>query len=300
MSGGHAAVAVGGGVSARSESVVADVTVVIPTYERRDALRVALHSVYRQSTAPQSVIVVDDGSTDGTAEMVRAEFPGAQLYRQENQGVSAARNVGLSMVVTPWIAFLDSDDAWHPQKLARQFAALEAAPSLKICHTEEIWIRNGRRVNQMKKHAKSGGWLFERSLELCCISPSSVVLHRDLIETHGDFDESLPACEDYDLWLRLTAHEETLFIEDPLTIKTGGHADQLSRKYWGMDRFRIRAIEKLLHVGQLSPEQYSLALASLIRKLEILIGGARKRDNREVIDEYRPRLMHWKSVAGGE
>ena len=166
--------------------------------------------------------------------------------------------------------------------------------AVSLCHTEEIWIRDAQRVNQKKKHRKSGGWLFERSLLLCCISPSSVLIHRNLFETYGTFDESLPACEDYDLWLRITAHEPTVFVEEPVTVKVGGHADQLSRKYWGMDRFRIKAIEKVLRATGLSSEQRQSALDVLVRKLEILIGGARKRGNEEVIREYQPRLEHWR------
>ena len=138
---------------------------------------------------------------------------------------------------------------------------LRRTPEARLCHTEEIWIRNGVRVNQMKKHAKSGGWLFQRSLALCCISPSSVLIHRSLFEDYGDFDESLPACEDYDLWLRITARESVAYVEVPQIYKYGGHEDQLSRAFWGMDRFRIQALEACLTGGYLQADDEAAALA---------------------------------------
>jgi len=284
-------------MSQKTDHWVYDVSrcsVIIPTYNRIDTLGRALDSVLAQSTPPGEVLVVDDGSTDDTAEFVARTYPHVILIRQENAGVSAARNAGIKQAGGEWIALLDSDDAWMPNKLALQMNALARAPGLRLCHTEEIWIRNGRRVNQMKKHQKSGGHLFDRSLQLCCISPSSAVLHRSLFDEYGLFDDALPACEDYDLWLRITAHEETVFVETPVTIKHGGHADQLSRAHWGMDRFRIYAIEKVLESGTLSTEQQGQAIGVLVEKLRIMIGGAEKRGNQAVVDTYAPKLGHWR------
>ncbi len=102
---------------------------------------------------------------------------------------------------------------------------------MRVCHTDEIWIRNGRRVNARKKHGKKGGWIFQHCLPLCAMSPSSIMIHRDVFTALGGFDERLPACEDYDLWLRITARYPVLFTRQPLIEKYGGHDDQLSRKY---------------------------------------------------------------------
>ena len=243
---------------------------------------------------PGEIIVVDDGSTDDTKSLVQDRFPQVRYLYQENAGVSAARNAGLAAARGEWIALLDSDDAWTPKKLARQRAQLSEAPHIRLCHTEEIWIRNGVRVNAMKKHKKSGGWLFPASLKLCCISPSSVLIHSDVFQDYGTFDESLPACEDYDLWLRVTAREEAAFVVEPSTVKYGGHADQLSRAFWGMDRFRVDAIEKILEDETLRPNYRHLALKTIVQKLEILVAGARKRDNHEAVALYEPRLIHWR------
>lgn len=273
------------------EAVPPLISVIVPTFNRRHVLPRALDSVLKQRGAGLvELIVVDDGSTDETADLVRANYPQARLLRQENRGVSAARNVGIQAAQGEWIALLDSDDYWLEEKLARQLAAIAKQPGLRLCHTEEIWIRNGVRVNPMKKHQKSGGSIYQRCLPLCCISPSSVLIHRTVFDEVGLFDETLPACEDYDLWLRVCAREAVLFLDEPLLVKTGGHEDQLSRKHWGMDRFRIRALEKILASERLSPTDREATLALLVRKLEILINGAKKRDNHELMAAYTPNL----------
>jgi glycosyltransferase involved in cell wall biosynthesis len=242
--------------------------------------------------------VIDDGSTDGTRELIEREFLDARLLRavhtvhyvhQPNRGVSAARNRGIAESRGEWIAFLDSDDAWLPRKLEKQLAALAANPGFRLCHTDEIWVRRGRRVNPMKKHAKAGGDIFERCLALCAISPSSALVHRSLFDEVGTFDESLPACEDYDLWLRVTSREPVLYVDEPLVIKHGGHDDQLSRLHWGMDRFRVRAIEKLLIDGALDDLQRAAAVRALNEKLEILAAGADKRGRADEAAAWRAK-----------
>ncbi len=257
------------------------ISVVIPTHNRAELLPRALDSVLAQSLPALEIILVDDGSDDNTAELVRDRYPGVHYLQQENRGVSAARNLGIGLARGEWIALLDSDDAWLPGKLAAQQQALTEQPEYRICHTEEIWIRNGKRVNAMKKHAKGGGRIFRQCLPLCVISPSSVLLHRDLLEETGGFDETLPACEDYDLWLRICAREPVLFVEDPQIEKYGGHEDQLSRRHWGMDRFRIRALEKILDSGVLDQGDRAAAQYMLREKAEIMAKGAEKRGDKE-------------------
>lgn len=263
------------------------ISVIIPTLNRAMTLPRALDSVYAQTRLAEEVIVVDDGSVDGTREMLAERYPACRYLHQQNQGVSSARNLGISQASGEWIALLDSDDAWKPEKLALQTQALAEHRHLRLCHTEEIWIRNGIRVNAMHKHAKGGGRIFQQCLARCLISPSSVLLHRSLFEQYGLFDIGLPACEDYDLWLRLCAHEEVLFIEKALTIKHGGHEDQLSRRHWGMDRFRVAALEKLLKSTSLNEPDRQAALRTLIHKAGILAQGAEKRGKSERAHHYR-------------
>ncbi len=256
---------------------MATVSAIIPTLNRSETLGRALDSILAQTRPPEEIIVVDDGSTDATTAMIESRYPQVRLIRQANQGVSGARNRGIAAASGEWIALLDSDDEWTKEKLKRQSEIIAVDPDILLCHTDEIWIRNGRRVNPMKKHRKYGGRIFRQCLPLCVISPSSVIIRRALLDEIGMFDETLPACEDYDLWLRVTARYPVAFIEEKLTIKHGGHSDQLSARHWGMDRFRVQALEKILASGELKDGDRDAALATLIEKLAILAAGARKR-----------------------
>lgn len=260
-------------------------SVVIPTWNRSSLLPRALDSVFAQSRAADEVIVVDDGSTDGTAELVAAQYPPVRLLRTDHRGVSAARNHGIRAARGEWIAFLDSDDTWQPEKLKAQTTALAATPDLKICHADEIWIRNGRRVNPRRRHKKRGGWIFQHCLPLCAISPSAAVLHREVFEAVGLFDEDLPACEDYDLWLRVTSRYETLYVDQPLVVKYGGHADQLSRTEPALDRYRIHALAAILEADHLANEDRRAAAQMLCEKVDVYSGGARKRGRLEEVAE---------------
>lgn len=231
--------------------------------------------------------MIDDGSTDDTSVMIGEEFPEVNYYYQENRGVSSARNLGIQHSTGDWLAFLDSDDEWLPEKLSRQTAALSANPASKICHTEEQWIRNGVHVNPPKKYAKKGGWIFTECLPHCAISPSTTLIHRSIFKNVGLFDITMPACEDYDLWLRITASYPVLLIEEPQIKKYGGHEDQLSQKFWGMDRFRINALEKILATAQLSSNNRDAAVNMLLKKAEIHLNGVTKRGKKEDIDYYQ-------------
>jgi len=270
------------------------VSVIIPTYNRKDLLPRALRSVLQQVTDtqkgvchPTEVIVADDGSTDGTREMIERDFPSAQYFHQPNQGPAAARNRGIERARGQWIAFLDSDDEWLPGKLRAQLDFFEKNSDVLIHQTEEIWVRNGKRVNPMKKHRKYGGWIFEKCLPLCLISPSAVIMHRRLFDEVGLFDESLPACEDYDLWLRVACRFPVGLTEKPYVMKYGGHPDQRSREFPAMDRFRIYAMKKILNGGGLTPAQTEAVRKMLEEKERIYNQGALKRNKSCVI--LRPK-----------
>lgn len=269
------------------------ISVVIPTYNRSNTIVRALESVYNQTSPADEIIVVDDGSTDNSAAIIRQAFPAVKLIEQPNEGVSSARNKGIEYAEHDWIALLDSDDEWLPQKLESIRAAQHRNPQEVVFHSNEIWIRNGVRVNAMKKHTKFGGMIFEYCLPLCVISPSAVVIHASVFEQIGMFNESLPACEDYDLWLRLCHRHPVFYIAQPLINKFGGHDDQLSRKHWGMDRYRIRALHDLLKIPTLNHRQRQQTTEMLRRKLRILLKGARKRDNREIVTQYQPLLEYY-------
>jgi glycosyltransferase involved in cell wall biosynthesis len=252
------------------------VSVIIPTYNRADLVQQALASVKAQTYRDFEIVVVDDGGTDGTFEVLSAWREIRVLRHAGRRGVSAARNTGIIAARGEWLAFLDSDDLWLPDKLARQISLLEGQPELLVCQTGETWVRRGVRVNKPLSHRQVGGKIFLPSLARCMISPSAVILHRRLISDHGGFDETLPAAEDYDLWLRLTWRYEVGLVDEPLVIKRGGHPDQLSRQR-GLDRFRIRALVKLVQEPGL-PEPYARAARRMLAaRCAIYAQGCEKR-----------------------
>jgi len=258
------------------------VSVIIPTHNRAGFLAQAIDSVLSQSYTNFELIVVDDGSSDGTQPLLASYGKALSTLRQENRGPAAARNAGINAARHPLLAFLDSDDQFTRNKLALQVAAMEAHPKMLISHTQETWFRNGRHLNQKKHHTKEGGDIFARSLALCVVGMSTVMARRELFARVGLFDESFPCCEDYELWLRASVKHPFLLVDAPLTIKHGGRPDQVSVRFkTGMDRFRIRALEKLLTSASLPPDQYRLACRELIRKATLYGNGCLKHGRTE-------------------
>ena len=270
------------------------VSVIIPTLNRINTLQRAIDSVIAQSFKSIEIIVVDNGSSDGSVKMLKKYYPTVKVIHEHKVGVSASRNKGIKYASSPWIAFLDSDDAWDQNKLEKQINLLHNShDKYRLIHTNEIWIRNGKKINQMKKHQKFGGYIFNECLSLCCVSPSSVLIDRSIFDDMGLFNENLPVCEDYDMWLRICSKEEVLFLDEKLTLKYGGHKDQLSKSHWGMDRFRVSSIENLILNYDLNTDQKNKSMATLIKKLKIIINGAKKRNNSSVINEYTKKLKYW-------
>jgi len=251
------------------------VSVIIPTYNRARVLNEAIDSVLAQDFHDFEIVVVDDGSNDNTPEILES-YQQIRVVRQDHLGVSAARNAGIARAAGRLIAFLDSDDVWLAGKLSTQVAFFNTHPNALVCQTEEIWIKSGIRANPKKRHKKYSGMIFERCLELCIVSPSAVMMRRCLFDEIGWFDETLPVCEDYDLWLRVACRFPVYLIEAPLVVKRGGHPDQLSRRRC-MDRFRIRALRKILESDLLSSRQYSAAAETLEKKCAIYAAGCLKR-----------------------
>jgi glycosyltransferase involved in cell wall biosynthesis len=261
------------------------VSVIIPTYNRGWCLNEALDSVFSQTYEMYELIVVDDGSTDDTGRRL-SQYKKISVITQTNQGVSTARNKGIESSRGDFIAFLDSDDSWFPEKLSVQMDFFMRHPEAEICQTQEIWVRDGKRVNPGRRHVKTSGLFFEKSLALCLVSPSAVMLRKRLLDKVGLFDETLPACEDYDLWLRINASIPIFLIDEPLVIKRGGHADQLSSNK-GLDKYRIQSIKKLLESGVLSHHQRRAAATMLENKCNIYASGCKKRGRLEEMAYYQ-------------
>lgn len=272
------------------------VSVIIPTYNRKEFLLEAVASVRSQTYRDWELLIVDDGSRDGTPEAVGSLGGALRFFRQQHKGVSAARNRGLAESRGEWIAYLDSDDLWHPRKLEIQLGYAESHPEAVAAYSDEIWIRRGVRVNQKVRHRKHSGDIFARCLTLCIVSPSSALLRKDILERAGGFDEGFPVCEDYELWLRLSRNYPFHFDPRLLITKRGGHPDQLSRRFWGLDRFRIRALDKLLEAGGLTAEQKALTVRELECKCRILSLGSRKRGKREQAEFYENLGRKWQAA----
>jgi len=268
------------------------ISIIIPSYNRAEFLKEAIQSVLDQEYFKKNsevrrfeLLVIDDGSTDHTKTVVDS-FSSPILYRyQDHKGVSAARNLGLKISQGEYVAFLDSDDLWKIDKITIQMSLMKSLPQTKICYTEEIWIRNNVFVNPRKKHQKYSGWIFEKVLPLCLLSLSSALFHRSVFEKIGVFDEDFPACEDYDLGIRIALKYPIHLITKPLIVKRGGHPDQLSHQFWGMDQFRVRALEKAFQM-ELSPVQEEQVRRELIQKCRILVSGFEKRNKMSEADYY--------------
>ncbi len=276
------------------------ISVIIPAYNRASFLDEAIQSVLDQDYFVQNdsssfeLLVIDDGSTDNTREIVRSFGDKVNYHFQEHKGVSAARNLGLNLARGDYLCFLDSDDIWKKDKMSVQMSFMKTFPKAKVCYTEETWIRRGVFVNPQKKHQKYSGWIFDKVLPLCLISLSSALFRREVFEEVGKFDEELLACEDYDFGIRLAHKYPIYLLSKPLIIKRGGHSDQLSRKYRAMDGFRVKALEKALQLG-LTPPQEMLVRQEIVKKCQILVSGFEKRNSKaearkylSLIDKYRP------------
>lgn len=253
-------------------------SVIIPTFNRKPFLEAAVNSVLGQTFRDFELIIIDDGSCDGTRELISSYSDERLNYiYQTNSGVSCARNKGLEASKGLFIAFLDSDDHWRKDKLEKTISRIKECPGVSIFHTEEVWYRGKSLLNQKEIHRKPSGFVYKNALPICCISISTATVKRDVFDSVGAFDESLEACEDYDFWLRATSKYEVKLIPEELTIKDGGRPDQLSSSVWGLDRFRIKALEKMLTSRSLSPENYALTLKELEKKCRIFSLGAKKR-----------------------
>jgi glycosyltransferase involved in cell wall biosynthesis len=268
-----------------------EASVIIPTFNRRAMALEAANSVLAQRGANLELIVVDDGSADGTAQALDAlRRESATPFTIEwvrNRGPAAARNRGVEIARAELIAFLDSDDLWMPDKLARQIAFMNAHAEFAISQCGEIWIRNGRRVNPGRRHRKHGGDIFIDSLRTCLISPSAVIMRTALFRAMGGFDETMAAAEDYDLWLRILVNHEVGLLDQPLVTRRAGHADQLSATVPAIDRFRILALTKLLGDARVAAARRQAAASVLAEKCAIYAKGLARRGRGDEAEFYK-------------
>jgi glycosyltransferase involved in cell wall biosynthesis len=270
-------------------------------------LREAIDSVLAQTHAGFELIVIDDGSTDDTPAALATLCPEHSNVRFESsahRGVAAARNRGVELAHAPLIAFLDSDDLWLREKLARQLDFMRANPRLEISQCQEIWIRGGRRVNPGQRHLKRGGDQFVESLRTCLVSASAVIMRTDFLRAIGGFDEVMLAAEDYDLWLRIMIDCEIGLLDEFLLTRRGGRADQLSASTSAIDRFRMFSLIKLLASDRLSGDRRIAVSDVFIEKCGIYSGGLRRRGRIADAEFYecaaRLATREWRERPGSD
>ncbi len=275
------------------------ISVIIPTFNRVAYIGRAINSVINQTHRVKDIIVIDNNSSDNTQEYIKENFPKVKVFAEASRGVSNARNLGIKISKSDWVAFLDSDDEWLPKKIEEQIKLSYQNTNYKLIHTNEIWYKDGKKINQKNKHKKKGGHIFNDSLDMCKISPSSVLCNKKLFQEYGLFNSRFIVCEDYELWLRICSKEEIGFVDKSLIKKYGGHKDQLSFRYWGMDRYRILAMENLLYRQKLSLTQKKAVVKKIIEKANIILKGAVNRNNIKVINKYRYKLKIWNKYYEG-
>ncbi|CAI6150477.1 MAG: hypothetical protein SPLUMA2_SPLUMAMAG2_01760 [uncultured Sulfurimonas sp.] len=253
----------------------------------------AIESVLGQTHQADEIIVIDDGSIDNTSQILQ-KFPNIKYIYQKNSGVSSARNLGIRNASFEWIAFLDSDDEWIDSKLQEQVLFHKNNSDVLMSYTDEIWLRDALNVKIPKKFRKIGKDVFSENLSFCNIAPSSALLHKSIFKSVDLFDESLEVCEDYDLWLRIMIENKIALVDKKLIRKYAGHEDQLSFKYWGMDRFRVFTLEKLLkNENKINEEKVQMIKEELLKKYTLLLKGAIKHDREEDIKIYEGKIAQF-------
>lgn len=248
------------------------VSVIIPTFNRANFIERAIRSVLAQTYRNIEVVVIDDGSSDATQEIV-SKYEEIKYFKIENSGVSFARNFGVSKCLGGYIAFLDSDDEWVPDKIELQLNYLSENPSVKIVYANEKWIRNNGVVQKKKHHEKLTGLIFSKCLDQCFIGPSSVLMEKSLFDSSGGFDAGYEVCEDFELWLRISFKNYIGLVDQELVIKYGGHDDQLSTKYPAMDYWRVKALYKFLITHNVENADKDLICSTIEKKSKHLLKG---------------------------
>lgn len=262
------------------------IDVVIPTFNRAEFLKDAIESVLNQTYENLKLYIIDDGSEDQTEQVVQKYNDPRIVYsKKSNSGVSSARNKGVNISSNSWIAFLDSDDTWEPNKLELFVSQIEKEPNISIFYSDEKWIKDGAVIVKKQNQAKHDGEIFFNCLKSCFIGPSTVLIKRDVFLDVGLFDDRYVVCEDYELWLRISEKYKIRLIEKELTRKLGGHADQLSTKYHSMNYWRVKALFEAYLRNSNHLERKIAIKNAILEKAEPLKKGYLKHNNLEKISE---------------
>ena len=261
------------------------VDVVIPSYQRPELTSEAVQSVLKQSYSSFHLYVIEDGSK---TLQLPADDRITLIQLEQNRGPAFCRNYGASLGQADYLAFLDSDDLWHEEKLQKQIDFFTNS-DLGWQHTGESWWRDGNRVKQKKIHLKQAGRFLERAFARCLISPSSVMFRRPFWQKFGGFLPHLMVAEDYELWLRLLFHSAVGFIDEPLTLKRAGDWPQLSQTI-EIDRYRVLALHRFHRLFKKHADYqnwHSSWYAAITQKIDYLCRGAEKHNRPERLRQYQ-------------
>lgn len=233
------------------------VAIILPTFNRKGIVDRAIQSVINQTYPHWELHIVDDGSTDDTWMDLLSKLPrwkgelssfgrnkkSIQVHQTEHRGVSGARNFGIERAEGEWMAFIDSDDEWFPEKLFKQLEFHKLNPTFLFSQTKEVWNKKGNLMEPKGKYRKLSGMFLKESLELCMVTSSSFLAHKQTLNKIGGFRIELPVCEDYDLWNRILLEGYPIgLIDENLMVRYGGSDDQLSNQYQALERFRLYSL----------------------------------------------------------
>lgn len=279
------------------------VDVIIPTYNRNQLTQEAIASVLAQSFSDFQIFVADDSSSPPFYLTQETNDSRVKIIRlPKNSGPAAARNFAARQGSSPYIAFLDSDDLWHRDKLKMQLQFLQNNKSFQWIHTNELWYKDDVLLKQKTRHKKQGGFFLERLFKLCLISPSAVLMSRLLFEQSGGFAEQFFVAEDYEYWLRLNFKNEIAYLTEPLTIKRAGKWKQLSSQI-EIDRFRVLALHKFYRENKNDTNFYQFFESwkkEILYKTEILMKGAEKYHKEQRAIRYRQWLQVFQKKIVGD
>jgi len=312
------------------------VSAVVPFHNRRELALEALDSILAQSFRDFEIVVADDGSTDGAPLAVFSRFgaepraikilsrmnPAAirpfshvfhhgdvrlQYHYSCNRGLSAARNRGIRHARGTYVAFLETECLWDPAHLETMTTFFASNPWAHICHVGERHPKEALRSRRPARAARPSGWIFEQALAATPVSISSAMLHRSCFAECGCFDENLPACEDYDLWLRLAARHPVFFLDGEVEVTRRLPRAESSSRAWTWERFRVYALEKSFQSGHLNPDQRLRVAEEIVHKCERLVEGLRRQESEERANFYERkrrrfaqevRKLHSSKTAG--
>jgi glycosyltransferase involved in cell wall biosynthesis len=249
-----------------------EVSVIIPSYNSAKYLGDAVDSVLSQAFRDFEVIVIDDGSTDNTEALIRGYGEAVRYIRQRNAGVAAARNRGINESRGHYVAFLDADDTWHPNKLQEQVTALRKNPGYLACYTAFTVV--GSDLTPLRNiRKKRPGKTLEDLLLLGNVVGSicTFLCERSLFEIAGGFDPLLSQCADWDMWVRIAGRTEFLYLDVPLATYRQ-HSANMSRDAALLERDSLRVLEKGFGMTGLDDTLRMRRRAAFARNYMVLAG----------------------------